>query len=273
MLLKKREMIAKAKRTFKDKVFFWKGIPVCTTPQLANFYECEEQRISHNFNYNRERFKVKDHYFRIVGKDVENFFIKINGMSKDDFRNSNITVLYLWTQRGAARHAKMLQTEKAWEVWEEMEKNYFEKNMRSDWTRVSDLVTPELLGQQRSISHQKDNSNKINAENVYSEEDLWSGRSKAMAYNRRNCEVLTERTPSSWREQGRELGLPRRVTCSAKGVARVVQPEIACARSLADLLILDGINEEVAFEVARSSVTTFRLLDESGWRPRSFQQY
>lgn len=135
-----------------------------------------------------------------------------------------------------------------------------------------DVVTPALLGQQHSIPHQKDNSNKINAEYVYSEEDLLMGRAKAMSYNRRNCVTITERMPSDWREQGRELGLPRRVTCSAKAVARVVQPELACARSLADQLIMDGIAEDVVFNVARSSVTTFRLIGESGWRPRSYQQ-
>lgn len=269
MTIQRRELPvkAKAKRTFKDQVFFWKGIPVAITAQLAEFYGCEEGNITRNFNNNKERFKVKDHFFRLIGRQVTDF-IRLSKLVLSE----NTTVLILWTQRGAARHAKMLRTEKAWEVWEEMEKDYFEKNTRSDWERVGDLVTPQMLHEQRSIPHQKTNSNLINAENVYSEEQPAIGRAKAMAYNRKNCMVITERMPSSWREQGRELGLPRRITCSAKGVARVVQPELACARSLADLLILDGIAENVAFNVARSSVTTFRLIAESGWRPRSFQQ-
>ena len=33
--------------------------------------------------------------------------------------------LYLWTKKGAARHCKMLGTEKAWEVFEMMEDAYF----------------------------------------------------------------------------------------------------------------------------------------------------
>ncbi len=35
--------------------------------------------------------------------------------------------LFLWTGRGAARHAKVLETEKAWEVFEKLEDCYFER--------------------------------------------------------------------------------------------------------------------------------------------------
>ena len=31
----------------------------------------------------------------------------------------------LWTERGAARHAKMLETDKAWDVFEQLEDSYF----------------------------------------------------------------------------------------------------------------------------------------------------
>ena len=36
-----------------------------------------------------------------------------------------VNCLYLWTDRGAARHAKILDTDEAWEVYEELEDNYF----------------------------------------------------------------------------------------------------------------------------------------------------
>ncbi|HBN7434245.1 TPA: hypothetical protein L3523_003754 [Escherichia coli] len=35
--------------------------------------------------------------------------------------------LILWTERGAARHAKMLETDQAWEVFEKLEDCYFNK--------------------------------------------------------------------------------------------------------------------------------------------------
>lgn len=266
MKLKKRPVTAKQKSSFKDKVFFWKGIPVCLTPQLAEFYECNDRNITQNFNRNKEKFKVKKHFFRLTGKQIVEFVEK----TPDEFLE-NIPVLYLWTQKGAMLHAKMLTTDKAWEVWEVIMESYFEKNTRTAWERVGDVVTPELVYQQRSVSHQKSNSNAINAENVYSEDNPVIGRAAAMAYNQRNCMALTQRLPSSWRAEGRQLGLPRIITRSAKAVARVVAPEIACARSMADRLVLDGIDEPVAFEVAESCVNTFRLLHQSGWRPKEFQ--
>ncbi len=196
----------------------------------------------------------------MTGKQIIDFA----GKNHLDFFG-NESVMYLWTQKGAARHAKMLTTDRAWDVWEELETSYFEKNTKTSWERVSDVLTPELAFQQRSIAHQKSNSNEINAENALSEENPAIGRAKAISYNQRNCVALTGRTPLNWREQGREMGLPRVVTRSAKAVARVIEPELACVRSMADRMILDGIDEVVSFEVARSATTTFRLLIESGW--------
>ncbi len=266
MNFKKRPITVKPENTFKDKVFFWKGIPVCLTKQLEEFYECSEGNITRNFNNNKGKFQLKKHFFRLTGAQVVDFA----RLSKIEL-SENTTVLTLWTRQGAARHAKMLTTDRAWEVWEELETSYFEKNTKSSWERVGDVVTPELVYQQRNITHQKSNSNAINAENVYSEDNTILGRASAIAYNQRNCMALTQRLPSSWRAEGRQLGLPRVVTRSAKAVARVVAPEIACARSMADRLVLDGIDEPIAFEVAESCVNTFRLLHQSGWRPNGFQ--
>ena len=68
--------------------------------------------------------------------------------------------LYLWTTRGAARHAKMLNTEKAWEVFEELEDCYFEqleKSAQADDTRA---ILLEILDAVNSAS---------NAEKILSE--------------------------------------------------------------------------------------------------------
>ena len=39
--------------------------------------------------------------------------------------SSKTRSLTLWTERGAARHAKMLETDKAWDMFEQMEDAYF----------------------------------------------------------------------------------------------------------------------------------------------------
>ncbi|EOR0773539.1 ORF6N domain-containing protein, partial [Escherichia coli] len=41
----------------------------------------------------------------------------------------NVRSLILWTERGAARHAKMLETDRAWEVFEKLEDCYFSQKI------------------------------------------------------------------------------------------------------------------------------------------------
>lgn len=259
----KQRPITVKEETFKDKVFFWKNVPVCITRQLAEFYGTSSQVITNNFNRNKDRFKVSDHFFRLSGRQIVDF----TGKNHLDF-NENTPSLILWTKRGAVRHAKILTTDQAWDVWEVLEKEYFEKNTKTARQIVDDILSTDVLLSQQSVATQKRNSNQINAENVYAEETFNLGRRAAIAYNQRNCMALTDRSPATWRQQGRELGLPNNVLRSAKAVARVTDPELACVRSLADILILEGADETLAFEVARSAETTFRLMNEMHFAER-----
>ena len=104
-------------------------IRVMTTEQLAEAYGCDVQHIKQNFNNNKERFAEGKHYFRLEGaelksfkKQVENFDLPVSKFA---------SAIYLWTKRGAARHSKMLGTERAWDVFDELEESYFNpmKNM------------------------------------------------------------------------------------------------------------------------------------------------
>ncbi len=50
--------------------------------------------------------------------------------------------LYLWTRRGAMRHAKMLNTDKAWDVFEMLEDSYFVlENFRQMKMREQSKIT------------------------------------------------------------------------------------------------------------------------------------
>lgn len=96
---------------------------VLTTEQLAQFYECSTENIKKNFQNNKDRFIEGKHYFKLEGIELKQFKDRGN-----DFPlvGKNANVLYLWTKRGAARHAKMLSTEKAWQVFEVLEESYFD---------------------------------------------------------------------------------------------------------------------------------------------------
>ncbi|ECR1919561.1 TPA: ORF6N domain-containing protein [Salmonella enterica] len=96
-------------------------IPVITTELLAHLYGTEPVRIQQNHKRNTDRFIEGKHFFKVMGEEL-----KILRLSLRESQISTKTrSLILWTERGAARHAKMLETEQAWEVFEKLEDRYF----------------------------------------------------------------------------------------------------------------------------------------------------
>ncbi|WP_315074104.1 ORF6N domain-containing protein [uncultured Clostridium sp.] len=99
----------------------YKGQRILTTELIAQSYEVEERKITDNFNNNKKRYIDGKHYFLLKGEELR--FFKSNyeifGIAP------NVNKLYLWTERGALLHAKSLNTDKAWEVYEELEDTYF----------------------------------------------------------------------------------------------------------------------------------------------------
>ncbi|MCO4107500.1 ORF6N domain-containing protein [Citrobacter freundii] len=102
-------------------VITYRNQRVVTTESLASGYGTTAQNITNNFNRNKIRFVEGKHYFRIEGDEVENLR---NSFSSVQI-SSKARSLYLWTERGASRHAKMLETELAWDFFEQLEDHYF----------------------------------------------------------------------------------------------------------------------------------------------------
>ncbi|HBB7486502.1 TPA: ORF6N domain-containing protein [Escherichia coli] len=116
-------------------------IPVITTELLAQLYGTERQRLTNNFNRNKERFIEGKHFFRIEGKELRelknknSLRVPVRVVNKPSLRGLQIPPkvrsLILWTERGAARHAKMLETNQAWDVFERLEDCYFSQNAQT----------------------------------------------------------------------------------------------------------------------------------------------
>ncbi|MGI7060361.1 ORF6N domain-containing protein [Citrobacter amalonaticus] len=102
-------------------VITYRNQRVVTTDSLAAGYSTTTQNITNNFNRNKNRFIEGKHYFRIEGEEVENLR---NSLSYVQISPKTRT-LYLWTERGASHHAKMLETEQAWDFFEQLEDHYF----------------------------------------------------------------------------------------------------------------------------------------------------
>lgn len=104
------------------KITEYKNIRVLTTQQIAEAYETDTKVISNNFNRNRERYVEGKHFICLEGEELKVF--KTNHHFDE---SSKINKLYLWTQKGAFLHAKSLNTDKAWEVYDHLVDSYFEK--------------------------------------------------------------------------------------------------------------------------------------------------
>ncbi|CAI3537727.1 ORF6N domain-containing protein [Clostridium neonatale] len=101
----------------------FKNQRIITTKVLAQEYGTEEGNIQKNFSRNEKRFTEGKHYYKLEGQALKNFKNSLPTESLEPIKYA--PVLYLWTDRGAARHAKILDTDEAWEVYEELEDNYF----------------------------------------------------------------------------------------------------------------------------------------------------
>lgn len=100
----------------------FKDIRVLTTQQIAEAYETDGRVISNNYNRNKERYVEGKHFICLEGEELRQF--KTNHHFDE---SSKINKLYLWTEKGAFLHAKSLNTDKAWEVYDHLVDTYFNK--------------------------------------------------------------------------------------------------------------------------------------------------
>lgn len=89
---------------------------------MAEFYEATVNQIKQNFNNNKEKFVEGQHYLLLKGAELKDFKSLVENF---DLVDKFTPQLYLWTKRGASRHSKMLGTDKAWDMFDELEENYF----------------------------------------------------------------------------------------------------------------------------------------------------
>ena len=94
---------------------------IMTTSVIAESYGTTEKVISNNFNRNKDKYKEGKHYFLLQGEELKEF----RANPQIDELPLNINKLYLWTEKGALLHAKSLNTDKAWEVYDILVETYF----------------------------------------------------------------------------------------------------------------------------------------------------
>lgn len=78
-------------------------------------------RIQQNHHENKSRFVEGKHFFKVVGTELNNLRLVLSELQISPKTRS----LMLWTERGAANHAKMLETDQAWEYYNDLTEFYF----------------------------------------------------------------------------------------------------------------------------------------------------
>lgn len=104
-------------------VLIYHDTPVITTAKLAELYGVTPRRLRDNLANHRARFVDGKHYFQLSGEEARVF--QKQCADKIGARRGSASTLNLWTERGAARHAKLLNSERAWDVFETLEDTYF----------------------------------------------------------------------------------------------------------------------------------------------------
>lgn len=176
---------------------------VLLTSQLAESYETAERTITDNFNNNKARYMEGKHYFLLQGEELKAF-----KRENENFGFApNLNKVYLWTEKGALLHAKSLNTDKAWEVYDQLVETYFKAKALQ--TNLSEL-SPEL----RLL---------INLEMRQKEQD------RAIAeVNQRVDDIkdVVALNPQSWREEARKLIVRIAQSMGGNEFIRDVQAEI-----------------------------------------------
>ena len=142
----------------------YKGVRVITSELLAKEFGTNADHLAVNLSRNKSRFEEGVHFYRITGEELKALknditFCKVVG--------SNANQLMLWTERGVFRHAKILETDQAWNAYERLEDVYFAVQEARRAPTMAELVLQNaqaLVDFERRQAEQDKAIQKISAE-------------------------------------------------------------------------------------------------------------
>lgn len=134
-----------------------KGMKVLTTRQIAEAYGVSKDKIIYNFNYNKDRYVLGKHYIEVFGEELRR--LKRTCEIQSSFKYAK--TLYLWTEKGALLHAKSLNTDKAWEVYDYLVDFYFRAKEEPKETKPAPVETKLVEKKEEQELPQIDNSIRV----------------------------------------------------------------------------------------------------------------
>ncbi|MCI1898389.1 MAG: ORF6N domain-containing protein [Enterobacter sp.] len=123
------------------QIIEYRGQRVVTNEQLAAGYGTDVNNIQQNHKRNADRFIEGKHYFKVGGNELNNLRLTISQLQISPKTRS----LMLWTERGAANHAKMLETDQSWNYFNDLTEFYFSYREAAALPAPSELSRLEIL--------------------------------------------------------------------------------------------------------------------------------
>ncbi|WP_447840509.1 ORF6N domain-containing protein [Enterobacter cloacae] len=137
-------------------VIEWKALRVVTTETLASGYGTDDVNIRMNLSNNKDRFIEGVHYFTLTGSELKEFKNRVNDNYSVKKRTRSLT---LWTEKGAARMSKIVDTDAAWSFFERLEDSYFRPTPSVGIPLTYEAALEDLLSkvkENRIIAEQRD---------------------------------------------------------------------------------------------------------------------
>ena len=126
---------------------------VLTTSQLAEVYGTDVNNIQSNFKRNISRFQEGKHFIRLEGQELKDFK---NQPTISQLVDKRTSCLYLWTLKGANRHCKILDTDKAWQQFDVLEETYFKIKKTKSPIELLELQFQAIKNQDAEIKAVKE---------------------------------------------------------------------------------------------------------------------
>ncbi|WAT10125.1 ORF6N domain-containing protein [Rouxiella badensis] len=134
-----------------------RGVRVLTTVTLAKGYGTDEANIRKNLSRNNERFVEGVHIFTIEGDELQDLRVT-NSHAQISNKARSLT---LWTEKGAARMSKVVDTDEAWSFFEKLEDSYFRPQTSSVLPLSYEQALEDLLvkvKENRMLAEQRDHA-------------------------------------------------------------------------------------------------------------------
>lgn len=205
-----------------------RGQRVLTSAQIADCYNTTVDCIKQNFHANRSRYVEGKHYIALTGSELKEFKNKVRIPYQVQNENKNevriphsaeikaryqfdtqfkyAKSLYLWTEKGALLHAKSLNTDKAWEVYEYLVDFYFRAKEQPQITQTKPEPVKKPSG--REVVDIPENA-EIQAAIQEVHKQLVAMDSVLKAFNRYQCKEnylhLESTLELLWHETGRKI--------------------------------------------------------------------